>query len=134
MPRRSSTALQFPPVDGRPSRLRIPDDLPASLVKIIEQLIASHEPEHFRDGDEFLLTQFAQSVVLANEAYAQLQEQGPVAGAKWLITWEKSTRATIALSGRLRLAPQMRAESRSAGRQPPKPPHPRPWLSDGETK
>ena len=66
-----------------------------------------------------------QAILLARKAYAELEAGGPVIDGKaspWLVVLEKAHRSAVALSGRLRLAPQARADSRSAGRNKGAPP------------
>jgi phage terminase small subunit len=124
LPRKSSAELtQFPRVDvTRPTYLKTPPDLPATLRNIVADLIASQKPGHFRRGDEALLEQFAQAIVLGRQAYERIEAEGPVIDGRsspWLVVLEKAHRSVVALSGRLRLAPQMRASSRTAGRSQP---------------
>lgn len=57
---------------------------------------------------------------MARRAAVELDRDGPVIGDRaspWLIVQEKAHRAMAALSMRLRLSPQHRADSRSAGRR-----------------
>jgi hypothetical protein len=123
MPRKSLAAMTtYPRVDGRPSHLKTPADMPVSLRNIVDDLIATQQPEHFRPGDEALLEQYAQSILLGRQAYDRIEAGGAVVDGRpspWLVVLEKAHRSVVALSGRLRLAPQMRATSRSAGRSPP---------------
>jgi phage terminase small subunit len=110
----------LPSVDGRPSRLQPRADVPASLRPIIVELIASVPPEHFRPGDGRLIELYAQAIKLANEAYDELEKNGRIIDGKpspWTITWEKAHRSAVALSARLRLAPQQREDRKTVGRQ-----------------
>jgi phage terminase small subunit len=137
MPRKSVEALTtFPRVDGRVSHLETPADLPASLRPIVDDLVASQRPEHFRPGDEHLLEQYAQAITVGRKAFAKLEKEGYVVGGKanpWIIILEKAHRSVVALSGRLRLAPQMRERSRTVGRNGPEG-YTRPlWMDDGDT-
>jgi len=133
MARKSTAELsQFPRVNVRATRLQVPADVPASLAVIVSHLIATHDAAHFRAGDEYLLTQYAQSVRLSKQAFARLEEEGPILEGRpnpWVFIWEKATRTSHGLAARLRLAPQMRESARSAARAP-KPAYPEPWKNE----
>ena len=76
--------------------------------------------EHFRDTDAHLIEQYAQAIALARRAWSGLDARGPVIEGRaspWLVVLEKAHRSSVALAARLRLAPQSRADSRSAGRK-----------------
>jgi hypothetical protein len=64
-------------------------------------------------SDAHLLAQYAEAIVLAERASAELHTG---TDAKWLLLWEKSTRVMTALSMRLRLSPQARREQARAPR------------------
>jgi hypothetical protein len=84
--------------------------------------VRSVRPEHFRDGDADLLEQYAQSIALARQAYAEIERDGPVVDGRpspWLVVLEKAHRSSAALAARLRLAPQMRTDPKVAGRNAP---------------
>jgi hypothetical protein len=121
MPRKSSAALAIlPRVDGRPNPLRPRPDAPPEVREIFMSLVASVPTEHFRPGDADLLEQHAQAIALARRAYAELDASGSVVNGKpspWLVVLEKAHRSAVALSARLRLAPQMRTDPKSAGRE-----------------
>ena len=129
MPRKSAAELAvLPRVDGRPSPLRPRADAPPEVREIFTSLVASVSTEHFRPGDADLLEQHAQAIALARRAYAELAVSGPVIDGKaspWLVVLEKAHRSAVALSARLRLAPQMRTDPKVTGRAAP--PYPRPW-------
>jgi hypothetical protein len=58
--------------------------------------------------------------MLARQATPELAAAGPVVQGRasaWLVVLEKAHRSSVALAARLRLAPQSRADSRSAGRK-----------------
>jgi phage terminase small subunit len=122
MPRRSHAALtQFPRIDvGQPTHLKTPDDLPNSLRAIVDELIQSQSPGHFRPGDEILLEAYAAAHLLRREAFEKVEAEGAVTengkSSPWLVVMEKTGKALVSLSGRLRLAPQMRASSRDTSR------------------
>jgi hypothetical protein len=129
MPRKSAAELSvIPAPTGRYSRLSPPrprDDAPADVAEVFRELVRSAPADHFRGGDGALLEQYAQSIILARKAYDELSTNGPVIDNKpspWLVVLEKAHRSAVALSGRLRLAPQSRADARSAGRNANRPP------------
>jgi len=111
MPRRSQAELsQFPRVDRQPTHLEIPDDLPKSLRAVVEDLITSQKPGHFKPGDGILLEAYAAAHLLRREAYEHIKSEGAVIDGRsspWLTVLEKSAKALVSLSGRLRLAPQI---------------------------
>jgi hypothetical protein len=75
---------------------------------------------HFKATDSHLIEQYCQAIMLARQATNELAASGPVVQGRasaWLIVLEKAHRSSVALAGRLRLAPQSRADSRSAGRK-----------------
>jgi phage terminase small subunit len=76
----------------------------------MDKILASQASSHWRSGDEFLVEQYAQSILAAREAYAHLETEGYVLANgrsnPWLVPWEKATRASVALAARLRLSPQ----------------------------
>jgi phage terminase small subunit len=90
------------------------------VAAIFLELVASVSADHFQPSDGALLEQHAQVILLAREAYDKLATEGPVIDGKaspWLVVLEKAHRSAVALSGRLRLAPQARADARSAARK-----------------
>lgn len=128
MPRRSSAALGMGMlnVSGRPTPIGVPDDLPASLKGIVADLIASQAPQHFREGDDYLLELYAQAIVASREAFAHLEEEGFVVDGKanpWVIILEKAHRSSVALAAKLRLAPQQRMDCEKAAREQRFPSH-----------
>ena len=131
MPRRSQAELsQFPRVDRQPTHLEIPDDLPKSLRVVVEDLITSQKPGHFKPGDGILLEAYAAAHLLRREAFEHIEDEGAVVDGKsspWLSVMEKSSKQLVSLSGRLRLAPQMRATSREAMRAGSADNRPPPW-------
>ena len=90
------------------------------MATIFRELVASVPANHFQPGDAPLIEQHAQAILLAREAYDRLARDGAVIDGRpspWLVVLEKAHRSAVALSGRLRLAPQGRMDSRSAGRK-----------------
>jgi phage terminase small subunit len=126
MPRKSAASLSVVPnVDGQPNRIRPRADVPASLRQIINDLVASVPPEHFRSGDAALLEQYAQAIALARQAYAELEKKGPVINGRaspWIAVLEKTHRSAVALAARLRLSPQSRIDPKTVGRKAGPPP------------
>jgi hypothetical protein len=106
-------------VNGKPSRLEPPSFLPKAERNVFLGLVNACDPDHFRFSDAPLLCRYAEAVVLAEQAAKHLR-RGAVKGGKssaWLTVQEKSVRAMIALSMRLRLAPQSRIDAAKLGRQ-----------------
>jgi phage terminase small subunit len=119
LPRKSAAALAVTGSAGKRSAPRPRDDAPAAVRRIFLELVASAPSDHFQTGDAALLEQYAQAILLARQAYDELATDGPVIEGKaspWLVVLEKAHRSAVALSGRLRLAPQARADARSAAR------------------
>jgi phage terminase small subunit len=68
---------------------------------------------HFVASDMPLLSAYARAITLDETAARMLREQGPVINGKvnpWLTVKEKAHRELVALSMRLRLSPQGRAQ------------------------
>jgi phage terminase small subunit len=122
MPRKAASELAVLPIKEPTRRLPAPSArAPEEVRKIFAEIVRAAPEEHFVIGDAPLIEQYAQSIALARRAYAELAEHGPVTEegkqSPWLVAFEKANRASVALSARLRLAPQSRADSRSAGRK-----------------
>jgi phage terminase small subunit len=119
MPRKSAAALAVRSPAGTLSVPRPRDGIPPSVRRIFLDLVASVAADHWRPSDEPLVEQYAQAILLSREAFDELATNGAVIDGKpspWLVVLEKAHRSTVALSARLRLAPQARADARSAGR------------------
>jgi hypothetical protein len=89
-------------------------------VAIFRQILASAPAGHFKVGDAPLVEAYAQAIALARQSALEIAANGPVIGGRpspWIHCQEKAHRAIAALSMRLRLSPQHRADSRSAGRK-----------------
>jgi phage terminase small subunit len=117
--RRSVAALTAPCVDGRPNRLKPPAHLGAAERRAFTELVASCDPSHFKPSDIALLCRYVEADVLAERAAHELR-RGVVVDGKvnpWLVVQEKSVRALVALSMRLRLAPQSRLDPKTAARR-----------------
>jgi hypothetical protein len=120
LPRQSGASLAVRSNAGRSTAPRPRDDAPAAVRRIFLELVASEPADHFRASDADLLEQIAQAILLARQAYDKLETEGPVIDGKaspWLVVLEKAHRSSVALSGRLRLAPQARMDARAAGRK-----------------
>jgi phage terminase small subunit len=122
MPRKSAAALAIVPrVSGAPARLRPPSHLGEQEVEVFRELVAACDPAHFVASDLPLLASYAEATVLARQAAKELSTDGAVIGGRtspWLVVQEKAVRAQIALSVRLRLAPQSRLKAEAVGRRP----------------
>ncbi|MGY8677105.1 hypothetical protein Q2941_04730 [Bradyrhizobium sp. UFLA05-153] len=79
-------------------------------------IVNNTAPTHFQMSDLPLLCRYAEAIVLAERAAKELRGNAVVNGkaSPWLVVQEKSLRAIVALSMRLRLSPQ--------GRRPNNPP------------
>src|SRR5262245_33143281 len=116
--RRSADALQVI-VSGKPPRLEPPSSLAKAERSVFLDLVNACDPDHFRFSDAPLLCRYAEAVVLAEQAAKQLR-RGAVKGGEasaWIVVQEKAVCAMIALSMRLRLAPQSRIDANKLGRQ-----------------
>ena len=115
MPRKSAAALAIKPPDS-PTRLRPRSGLSPEVKLIWAELVTSMPHSHFRATDAPLIEQYAQSIALARQAYAHLNEEGSVVGGRanpWLVVLEKAHRSSVALSMRLRLSPQSRLDRKA---------------------
>jgi hypothetical protein len=87
---------------------------------VFREILVAAPQDHLKMGDEHLVEAFAQAVVLARQASAELAARGPVIEGRtspWVIVLEKQHRAISAISARLRLSPQHRFDTRAAGRR-----------------
>src|SRR5215218_5162850 len=102
--------------DYRP-RLTAPANLTQGEAKIWRELTRSVSADHFQPSDKPLLTEYARAISLADRA-AEALEKGAVADGRpspWVNIQERAVRAIVALSARLRLAPQSRYDRLRAG-------------------
>jgi hypothetical protein len=119
MPRQSVAAIAAVRANPIGSLPRPRPDAPAEVRQIFSEILAAVPRDHFRPCDGYLIEQLAQAVLLARRAYAEIEANGPIIGGKrspWVDVLEKAHRSSVALAGRLRLAPQMRMEARTAAR------------------
>jgi hypothetical protein len=126
MPRKAASANVVPIDDGRSRpRLAPSSGAPDEVRELFAEITRSAPDGHFKASDRHLIEQYAQAIVLARQATTELAATGPVVQGRasaWLIVLEKAHRSSVALAARLRLAPQSRADSRSAGRKADGPP------------
>jgi hypothetical protein len=119
MPRRSAASLEVVPPSFGQGRIAPRREASPEVAAVFKELAASVPADHFRPADRDLLEQFAQVVVLARQAYAELEEAGPVINGRaspWLTVLEKAHRSAAALSVRLRLGPQTRLDPKTVAR------------------
>lgn len=116
--RRSAAALEAISVDGKPDRLQPPDHLSADERQRFVEIISTCDAKHFRPSDTTLLCRFVEADALAERAAKELRKHPVVDGkaSAWLAVQEKSVRALVSLSMRLRLAPQSRIDAKALGR------------------
>jgi len=110
-------------LDGRQSRLRPPTSLSEPERALFASLVAANSPGHFKTSDLPLLCQYVSAAILSEQATAELRGS-PVVGGRpspWLTVFEKTNRAMVSLSMRLRLSPQARAPNNPSrrGEAPP---------------
>lgn len=110
MPRRSRAATEADAVSipSEPIAVQPPESLSPAARAAFVALVASCEPDHFRDCDIGLISRYAVASVMAETAEAALQAD-PDDG-KALALWDKATRAMSGLALRLRIGPQSRRE------------------------
>ena len=109
----SLTALQ-----GRPERLRPPAHLSQAAREVFVKIVASLAADHFMAADSDLLCAYAKAVCLEREASDHLDREGSVVAGKvnaWITVLEKSQRALVAFSLRLRISPQSRSRGKVRG-------------------
>ena len=122
MPRQSRASLEAMPLDrfdGRPHRVKPPDNLGENERALWLRLVAGCPNEHFKTTDEPLLRAYVSVALLVEQAAREMQSSGgPItdAGAKWFAVHTRALRSMSVLSLRLRLAPSARATVRDTGR------------------
>ena len=108
-------------LQGRPQRLRPPAHLSSAAREVFVEIVASLAADHFMTSDSDLLCAYAKAVCLEREASGHLNGEGAVLGGKpspWITVLEKSQRAVVALSLRLKLGPQARTRARVVATRP----------------
>ena len=120
--RKSATSFATINVDGSPDRLQPPDHLSADEQRRFVEIVSTCEARHFRPSDATLLCRFVEADALAERAAKELRKHPVVDGkaSAWLAVQEKSVRALVLLSVRLRLGPMSRIDAKSLGRQEPR--------------
>lgn len=104
MPRRSNAAATLPRVDGAPTRIRPPADMPENVARHFRDLMASTDPQHFRPCDVPLLRRHC-------EIMTRLEDPDvPTAEFVQLV------RLQSAIAIRLRICPSARSDPKTAGR------------------
>jgi hypothetical protein len=112
-PGRRGALKSIPGIGGQPERLRPPPGLTDLEREAFASIVGSCRPDHFVASDLPLVASYARAIVADAGAARQLQEQGAVVNGKpnpWLVVKEKAHREMVALSLRLRLSPQGRAQ------------------------
>lgn len=134
MPRKSAASLNVVAVDSRSVRLRPPPDLPQPERDLFVALVAANPPAHFRDSDLPLLVQYCTASILNDRAAAELRAAPIVDGrpSPWLAIFEKTNRAMLGLSMRLRLSPQARQANNPTRPTPPVSAYEKMRLSNAE--
>jgi hypothetical protein len=122
MPRKSASELAVVSLDSKRPRPRLAPSAgaPADVCEIFAEILASAPATHFKTGDAPLVEAYAQAISLARQSAHEIAANGPVIGGRpspWVHCLEKAQRGITALSMRLRLSPQHRADSRSAMRK-----------------
>ena len=118
MPRRSSASLGIVPLGKPTGPRRGQRRRTGGGPRVFSEIVRSAPAEHFKVGDAPLIQAYAEAICLARQSALELAATGPVVGGRtspWIVCQEKAHRAISALSMRLRLSPQHRADSRSAG-------------------
>jgi phage terminase small subunit len=133
--RRSAAEYETPCIDIRHRRIAPPAHLGDVEAQRFADLVASCDPEHFRETDAPLLARYVEADLLAEQAARELRKDGPVVDGRaspWIVVQEKAVRAMVALSMRLRLSPQSRLDPKTASRrqQPVQPWVKPPWMGD----
>jgi phage terminase small subunit len=120
MPRKSAASLKVVAIDTHEIRLRPPANLPPPERALFVELVSANPPNHFRPSDLPLLTQYCAASVLNEQSVVELRRAPMIDGkaSPWLQVFEKTNRAVVALSMRLRLSPQARQPNNPKREQP----------------
>ena len=119
--RTSAAALSVMSVDGLQTRPSPPACLSEPERELFVSIVAGCDAGHFRSTDLPLLSRYCEAAVLAEQAALELRNGAVVDGkpSPWIVIQEKSVRAMVSLSMRLRLSPQSRLDPKSLARQQP---------------
>src|SRR5262245_48032410 len=99
MPRKSAAALSIVRVDGSPEKLHARPGASAAIRAVFAEITSQVPANHFRPSDAPLIEQYAQAIVLGRQAYAAIEEEGPVVGGRanpWVVVLEKAHRSAVA--------------------------------------
>jgi phage terminase small subunit len=120
--RKSAASFEVLAVDGSPDRVQPPDHLSPDEQRRFADIAANCSARHFRPSDVPLLSRFCEADALAERAAKELRENPVIDGrpSPWLAVQEKSVRALVSLSVRLRLGPLSRIDAAAIGRQEPR--------------
>src|SRR5262245_10611836 len=86
--RKSGASLAVTAVDGLPSKLKPPPSLSQAECEIFVAVVGACDRRHFRPSDLPLLVRYCEAHALADQAAAQLRQEGAVVNGKaspWLI-------------------------------------------------
>jgi phage terminase small subunit len=120
MPKKSAASLSVVSPNPVMSLPRPSNAAPPEVAALFAEILQQVPRDHFKEADALLLEALCQATLLGRKAYAELAVNGPVVGGRrspWLDVLQASHKSSAILAARLRLAPQSRADSRSAGRQ-----------------
>ncbi len=106
------------PLPHAHAALTPPPSLSDQAATLFKSIVSSVDKHHFAPSDRPLLIEYVRAVELLDKAAAELEGGAVVDGkvSPWLTVQEKATRSLVALSGRLRLAPQSRFDRLVAGK------------------
>jgi Phage terminase, small subunit len=117
VPRKSAAALAvLPGIERASTRLHPRAELPANVREIFIELANAAPVGHLKACDAPLLESYAWHLALARQAQHEIDANGPVVAGKaspWLTVLNRANRACVMLSGRLRFAPQSRADPKT---------------------
>ena len=100
------------------TRLVCRPEAPQAVQEAFRRIVESVDAGHFAASDAPLVERYAEAVVLAEQAADALAREGPVTpegkASAWIVIQEKAHRASVALAGKLRLAPHSRLSKERA--------------------
>ena len=98
--------------------LKPPARLSPRQRELFLHIVGAVDPYHFSKSDLPLLAQYVGACDLCEQAQGNLDQEGAVIAGKanpWIVILEKASRSCVALSARLRLAPQSRFDRLRTG-------------------
>ena len=124
----SAAELSVTGVDGQSARPSPPATLSEPERELFSSIVSGCDAEHFRQTDLPLLSRYCEAAILAERAALELRNGAVVEGkpSPWIVIQEKSVRAMISLSMRLRLSPQSWIDPKTLARRQPQR-GPMPW-------